>query len=286
MVPYYIDGAGIRTYLNTPDLRVLTFDGLGMADFEFETTRYPGQHGDSVLGVVAEVRSIALTIQARGGSYAGIEALRRKLVTIFNPKAGPGVFGLELPSGAVRELRQVYYRSGLGFDDSGQPGVIGNLRVVVRLEAHDPLWYDAAEQQTTVALTQPGGFVLPATFPIYLGPSGIAESIVVDNPGDVDSWMTIVITGPGLQPRVANRTTGRSLLVDRRLVAGDQLTIQMHPETRDILLTTGDVTVSVLADRKGRFWSVVPGTNSIEVSMLEAQGGSINLRFPPPYLGV
>lgn len=287
MIHTIINAAGAQTVLNER-YYVMDHRGLSIPPGQLATSRYPGQQGETTRARSQGARHVELTLQTRTWDLAGIEAEREYLMDTFAPELGPALYRVEKMDGTVRELRRVILdEDGLPLDaNMASIHQRGRLEFDLYLRADDPYWYDPVDSHESFALAEPGGFVLPAVFPIYLRPSGIAASRTLVNGGHAQTWPTWTIIGPGLEPRLTNRTLGRSLQVLRRLTAGEQLTIETEPSRRGVWLRAGDTTLDVSGDRRGRFWSLTRGLNDVEVSMLDAVGGQVSISWPTLRAGI
>ena len=98
----------------------------------------------------------------------------------------------------------------------------------IQFECADPYLYSAPSVSTNISLPTPGGGVgFNLTFPMSFGGGSTPNTATITNSGDVTCWPTMVITGPCLNPSIANGTiTGNpTIQTSIQLNAGDQLWI-------------------------------------------------------------
>ncbi len=101
----------------------------------------------------------------------------------------------------------------------------GLARIAVQMGAVDPRIYDANAQSASVGLTvAAGGWTFPWTFP-WAFTSNTGSLITAVNNGIYACPPYFTITGPCVNPRVQNQTTGVTLQFNTTLNAGDTLTV-------------------------------------------------------------
>jgi hypothetical protein len=112
---------------------------------------------------------------------------------------------------------------------------IGYVRSVpVQWEATDPYFYSAPTVATTIGLPTPGvGFTFPITFNWSFGGGSSANMATITNNGNVPCWPVLVITGPCVNPTVANLSVAGSptLQLNATLNTGDQLIVDCDLQT-------------------------------------------------------
>jgi hypothetical protein len=101
-------------------------------------------------------------------------------------------------------------------------------------EACDPYFYSAPTISTTIGLPTPGvGFTFPITFNWSFGGGSTANMATITNNGNVPCWPVLVITGPCVNPTVANLSVAGSptLQLNATLNTGDQLIVDCDLQT-------------------------------------------------------
>jgi hypothetical protein len=150
------------------------------------------------------------------------------------PPAGQSlVFNLGEGNGAVGVNRLVVCRCEK-FDDTVDQGwsagafSYGIAQIAVQMSAVDPRIYDATLQSQTVGLTvAAGGWVFPWTFP-WTFTTSTGGIIFATNSGSYTCQPVITITGPCLNPRIEQQTTGQTLQFNTQLATGDTLVIDCY----------------------------------------------------------
>jgi len=142
-------------------------------------------------------------------------------------------------------------------------------RVVARAEfvAMDPRGYSLAEQ--SVELSVPvftGGLTFDLTFDMTFG-TGSSGSQIVSNGGNVDTYPTLTLNGPLVQPSVENVTTGETFSFDDTIADGDFVTVDLQERT---------VLLNGTASRKGKavgsdWWALALGDSDLS---LQASSGA------------
>jgi hypothetical protein len=143
------------------------------------------------------------------------------------------------------------------------------------LHATDPRFYAAPSRTATVGLPTPaGGLLFPVTFPATFNGGGAGGLLTVVNAGRFEMRPMFIITGPCLNPTVANLSIAGAPAVTFALTmsAGDTLVIDC--DWRTAQYTTAGSTQA--ASRRntlvaGSTWfNLPPGSNIIEFTTADA----------------
>jgi hypothetical protein len=127
------------------------------------------------------------------------------------------------------------------------------------LVAPDPRRYDVTSISSSTGLPSDGvGFGPPFGAPFGSGISGTSGALNLTNVGDIESWPTLTITGPVLDPVVRNNTTGDELRFTIDLPAGSFLTIDTAERT---ILLDGTANRRNALLTGSRWPPIVPGSN-------------------------
>jgi hypothetical protein len=133
----------------------------------------------------------------------------------------------------------------------------------VQFKAPDPRRYDDTEQ--VITLTPPtgavGGLTVPFTAPFTISTSGLStSSATLTNNGTVATRPTVTLTGPLVDPVIANVTAMRSLSFTITLAAGDTLTIDFDRRTA---LLNGTASRGNTLTSSAAWWELAPGGNDV-----------------------
>ena len=127
-----------------------------------------------------------------------------------------------------------------------------------------------------------GGAAIPTAIPISLAPSS-GGSAVINNTGSVPAFPVITLTPPLTSPYIANITQGGFInLLNTNLQVG-QNNIVIDCKAQTIFQGVNNITGVQSTD--SRFWSILPGNNTITFSAA-AGNGTCTVVFYPSFLGV
>lgn len=194
---------------------------------------------------------------------------------IWNERLGepaPGLFVLARPDGSARQIQVSCIDGGDQSDaDPSKSGLTWSTYALT-FTADDPMWSDASPIELTFGTsTAPG---VPAMPPIRLAPATLLGANSVDNSGDADAYPVWTIYGPG-QPTITNNTTGRSFGLGVTLATGEVVTVDTRPTMQSAVDQVGNDRWNDLLKSSPRdLWSLVPGTNDINLSMSGSGAGS------------
>lgn len=137
---------------------------------------------------------------------------------------------------------------------------------LVAMVAADPRVVSQALHSDTVAASAAAqaGFNFPLNFPLdFTEFVGATASISVTNAGNGDAIPSFVVTGPILNPRIENLTTGKELRLAYNLGAGETLTLD--GQERTILLNGTIDRYSALDFSASEWWTLEPGANTVRL---------------------
>jgi len=124
----------------------------------------------------------------------------------------------------------------------------------------------------------------PMGFPFYVLAGSTFADVTVSNAGEVEAWPRWRLTGPGGRWELRNVTTGKTLLVNRALGAGEVLHITTRPGAGSVYDGNG---TSVMGDVGGALWSLARGDNHITVTVTAPTVATrVEMWYANEYLGV
>lgn len=276
------DGHKYRLSLVSGVRAVLTEEGTGMPPIEYITERAPYQHGESIKDYFLRPRIVQYLYRQKYCSREAYWDGRNSLLDALRPNRGvQGVLRTIRPQGVKRDLT-VTILEGPKFEArSLNKWDEWAIQEVLRFIAHDPVYFDPTLQTETFGpcgsavgfpYTFPFPFgtnecqlIFPITFPITFEPFAIPDTLT--NAGTWETFPTITITGPSLNVRIYNDTTGQVLeLIGYNSPVGDTVTFDLTFATKTITNTAGENLVQYLSDDSDlSTFSLVPGENDIRV---------------------
>jgi hypothetical protein len=295
-----------KIYHITPDgISYLINDGIntfymGSAGFGYRaepaSQRVPGQDGAEALGLYVPPREISIAIKIFDDTSplwkARDAALRRNLAaSTIQARSDDTLCTLRriTEDGRTRDIDAWL----VSFPNNSED-VVGWTAGgrVLRYWAKDPLFYDPTELTETLAMSG-GGISFPIEFPLEIAGTGIDDYVYPDVPGDAEVWTTIRIQGTGGEdPVIENETVDAKIDLSAgtgvTLDADDYIDIDMNAATITFHDETAGTDDSILEklSADSEFWYLVPGSNSIHVTMTSATSASFILTYNPRYVAV
>lgn len=287
---FYIDPQGFEYALTDGVATFLKRDGMagfGMIRAEGVTQRTPYRDGATLLGTVyTPIREMQLGIDVQKSTHAEVVALIRSLTANANPYKDSDALGhlrIQTPDGAERYI-------ACWLVEVTDPEWDGPFfcTLILTFWAPDPFFYDPTQETETFGLDNPGGIAFPIEFPAVFSESDVDSTVVVYNTGDVLTWPTVRINGPGTDPIVENETVGKTVTIDQTLESGDYIDIDMENATISFYDASVPSTTNIIEnmDASSEFWHLQQGGNSIHVEMTDVTTGSIVLSYYLRYLCV
>ncbi len=268
--------------------------GIDRASVAVDARRSPGQDGVFVVGVSLESREVGISgvMTPSPTDAESIAQVRRRMARALCPKAGVGLLCMEV-AGKSYETEAVAVESPeFPQADVRRP----HQRFHARFTCPDPFWKDRIDIQAQILYFAVMTQFLEAG--IAFGESGIelaryewtdGRRIEVENPGDVDAPLGIVFTGPALNPRVQNRTTGEFIQILKDVRSNEVVRIDSGFGHKTVRIESGTTSVSGMQflNLDSTFLSLEPGLNEIEfVDEAPGEGSVARVSFRARYAGV
>ena len=150
----------------------------------------------------------------------------------------------------------------------------------------DPYWLD--ENDTIVDIkSSTGGLRFPLVLPTIFANTSYYKYI--DNKGDTDIPVQIIYTGPALNPKVINETTGEFIKVNMALDEKEKLVINTEDGKQTVNLVTPHETRDVYnnIDLESTFFKLIVGKNLIKYSSdSEISKDTVSVQYVNRYTGV
>jgi hypothetical protein len=277
---FWIDATGNETPLsNSPNFEILVGPtGRFMPPVDLVEQQVPFQPGTRLKQAYVKSRDIDLPLGITGVSKSDLRTQIRNLLNMFNPLAGDGQLKIIAEDGSQR-LITCRYSSGLEIQETG----LSWQSVIIVLKAFDPYWYDPNPIVQTFTVGTPATFF--PMLPMRLTSSTVFADTTIANNGDVESWPTWIITGPGDTIYIRNLTTGEFININYTLAPGDTITIDTRPGKKTV--TFGDGTnLYPNMSSDSSLWALQAGNNQVRIEMQNSQVASnVQLSYQNRYWG-
>lgn len=146
------------------------------------------------------------------------------------------------------------------------------LHMQVVFYCADPLWRLSDVDMQELAYLS-GGFKFPFNIPAITEPEpGVKFGLrgyqaIAYNHGDALTPVQISITGPALQPRITNKTTGEFIAIHQAIEANGSLEINTEKGHRSVVIVapTGERQSAMgMVTPESSFFQLLPGSNELE----------------------
>lgn len=277
----YTNRRGESVVLGADAPYILTeIDGTGAAQASLQTQKAPYQDGVTHLDTTLEPRPLTLRIMVLAENAEEMQARRRRLAQVLNPKLGPGTVrygygGREWEIEAVPEMAPVLPNAG-DFEDTMQPGLISLL-------CPSPFWLDPFIASEEI-VTWIGGLRFPWRLPSRFAMKG-PRVLNIINSGDVETPVRVEFKGPATHPRITNTTTGEYIQVNRELATGDVLVVTTDFGAKRVEIN--GVNAFHWIDLGSTFWQLQVGDNVVAYSSDDQiEPASVTISYRNRYVGV
>lgn len=248
-------------------------EGFGIPPIRTSDFPFPSNDGEIPGNDYLSARTLVFNLILLGTSAVSTETLAQALAAAWRPKQTIQTLNLEMTGqqyvlyGRPRGCSIVYDRSLLS--------AVAKARCVFK--ATDPYFYDYTSSVNTLALAGATGvgMTFNATFNLGFGGASSGGITNVTNNGTVPTQWVASISGPLVDPRLENVSTGEILRFTGNLASGDVLTIDSATHT---ILVNGTSALSWL--QAGSSWfTLASGTNQIRLAAISGSGsGTISFR--------
>lgn len=252
--------------------------GRFMPQFDLVEQEVPFVSGSRLRNVITKSREVDLPIEVSGLSTSDLRTQLRLIMNWFNPLKGDGALKVIAEDGTQR-LLTCRYAGGLEIQETG----LSWLKTILVLKAFDPYWYD----DNIIVQTFTTG--LPATFfpffPLRLSSSSVFADSSVTNIGDVETYPTWIVKGPGSAIYLRNLTTGELININYTLGVGETINIDTRRGKKTVVKGDGTNLYSYLSSDSS-LWALQQGDNQIRIEMSGAAAdSSVQLSYQNRYWG-
>lgn len=270
--------------------RLMRVDGLGDVGVDVQTQKAPFQDGESLIDTVLEPRYLQIEVKIIGDNSADVEAKRRRLASVFNPKLQLGTLRY-IRDDMIREIKAVAESIPVFPDGSTNRGRTFQ-KAVINLIAPEPYWRSPTIEE------------LPAYEKLFEWPSDYwelgddgniyfemglqrTERIVV-NDGDAPMPFIIYFYGPAERPFIENRTTGEFIQINKRLEENEILKVDTEEKSVVYIDPEGNETnVFNWLDLSSTFFYLQLGENEIACNcVVSSLGKDFDIFYQKRYASV
>jgi phage-related protein len=277
---FWIDSNGNETALSgSPNFDILVGPtGRFMPPIDLVEQQVPFQAGTRLKQTYIKSRDIDLPLGITGESKSDLRTQIRNLLNMFNPMLGDGKLKIIAEDGSQR-LINCRYSGGLEIQETG----LLWQNVIIVLKAFDPFWYDPNPIVQTFTVGTSATFF--PILPMRLTSSTVFADTTINNEGDVESWPTWIITGPGDTIYIRNLTTGEFININYTLQPGETINIDTRLGKKTVTLGDGTNLYPNMSSDSS-LWALQAGNNQIRIEMQNSQvASSVQLSYQNRYWG-
>lgn len=271
------------------DILLSHIEGLGHPGATSQKSQGVAQDGSNAEDALLDNRVIKADITIRTKNRESLYELRRKIYRIINPKT------YNKTTGKRGELLLYYtndykkYRIYARVEDSVDfnSRFLNHDKTTISFLCVQPYFLD--EKGTDIDIKSVSGglsftLVLPSHFAL------VSFYKEIENKGDIEAPIQIEYTGPALNPRVTNETTGEYIQVNMEIAEKEKLVINTAEgkETVNLITPNGTKDVYNNIDLKSTFFKLIIGKNLIKYSS-DAETSKDSVRiidYTNKYVGV
>jgi len=217
--------------------------GLGISNIRNIKQRGPFQDGATRRDFRLDERFLNLVFLLQGVTRAQADTYRDTLIEIFKPLTNtPCQIRVTRDDGVIKQI-DTYAVGVLDLPETENERFAATQRVIVQLEAPNPIWYGPTLQNLgfTSVLGGSEGFQIPMMIPWVQQPGdyiNATESFYYE--GNWKEYPVIVITGPAIDAKITNLTTDEKIdFAGYTIAAGDTRTIDLRFGTKTVKDSNG-----------------------------------------------
>lgn len=242
---------------------------LGLGQMRASQHVKPFDHGEFLSPEYVGAREWPIDLSVRGDSPALAQANVDALIQAwYMDNTGAASFdtvaymSAKLPGWS--EPRRLYGRPRASAVDVTTI-VQSHAEATLSWYAGDPRWYsDSLHTQAFATSVAVSGRGWPRAFNYGWGGTGSSGAVVVTNAGTFNTWPVWTFTGPLTNLTLSNGT--QTLTITLTMTAGDVLVVDFNAKT---VLLNG---ASRYFAKGGSWWSLLPGSNSIQFTTSAGSG--------------
>lgn len=205
----------------------------GVVESAHQSYKYIDQIGVYVTGTTLETRSITIIGWVAGEIYPELQARKRTLNSLINPKQPIDVY--------VDEYKLRFYPdSSIRYSASYKENNEVVCKFMISGLCADPLFTSKSEYRVDGASTLPRfrfPLIIPQPKGIIMGLRQPSLIIAIDNEGAVPTGMRIEFQASGtvLNPKLINANTQEFFSVNKTMVSGEKITVNTNDGSKKII---------------------------------------------------
>lgn len=271
------------------DILLSHIEGLGHPGATSQKSQGVNQDGANSEDSLLDPRVIKLDVTIRTQNREKLYELRRRIFRVINPKT------YNQETGKRGELLIYYtnnykkYRIYGKVEDSAEFNERKKNRdkATISFYCQDPYWLDEKGVDLDIKSVR-GGLKFPLSLPNKFATVSFYK--IIDNKGDTEAPVQIEYTGPALNPRITNQTTGEYIQVNMEIGEKEKLVIDTREGKETVNLITPHEIKDVYnnIDLNSTFFKLIVGKNLIKYSS-DIEGAKDMVRiidYTNKYVGV
>lgn len=246
---------------------VQSADGLGFPKLNSADSQRSRDQGEFKGLDIMGGRDLTLTMHTQAASSLALHTLLANLESVILP-ATDGVTETPLwfKRPGLPQLAMMVRVRNFGLKSENKVSYSHIAQPVIAFHATDPRCYGATQSGVAGAPVSSSGFGFPLTFDISFGGGSSATSISATNNGTWEMRPLLILTGPMLNPSIANSSLpgNPAVTFDIQLFDGDQLYIDMDAKSAVYFAagtTIGQTRLNTIV--ASNWWNLPPGPNTI-----------------------
>jgi phage-related protein len=276
----------LQVHSNSTDVGYVVNNHSGFDSPDIRLSQYnrPGEHGAVVTNQLYGGRTITLEGRIAAATSELYQQRRRALssaVRIFkdaNAVSQPVLLKFQTMDDLLLQT-DIYSATRLEFKERTPVW----CEYYLELFASDFNLYDQSAQTTSITPPTGGGVTYPVIYPVSYAASA-GGTVTINNAGTSNTFPTVTFNGPLTAPFINNMTTGETFQINRTLIAGETLVVDMQSKTMLLNGTTNALQYFVSSNT---WLSLIPGSNIVTLgSSLSSDTGNVTITYRSAYIGV
>lgn len=262
---FQIDFNGTTLGGGTNGTEIISMDFLASPNIRSSDSNRPQADGQFAGQDFYVGRSLQASFEVWGSTDEELQANIQTVMVATQISRTEKVLMFRLPGWPddLRSVARVRRRNGPVMDITAAAGHVAKFNI--EWYATDPRLYSYTELSDVVTgLGTNPGMTFDMTFDLDFGGIGTSDSIIVENVGSIETYPTVVFTGPITDIGLENVTQNLNMeftLSD--LAEGDTLTLDFYNRT---ILLNGSINRHYWLDDSTQWWTLDPGDNTIRSS--------------------
>lgn len=259
-------------------------DGVTGLNSDIYSHTAPNQDGNTFDFSLLKARNITLNVAVFAADLATLNTYRRSIINIMNPKLSGT---LTYTNGTYTKKIDVQVERSPYFSEEDKLDIYQSF--FVSLIASEPFWNDTDDSFEVMAISVPKfKFPLRIIEHFVFAEPGI-NVVDCNNVGDVETPVTIYFSGPAVNPKVTNETTGEYIKVNKTLLDGERLIISTKFGNKSVIFDNGSTQTNAfnLIDLNSTFFQLRTGLNTLNYTAdTGIETASVRVVWKNKYIGV